>query len=334
MLEEIYNRAKNAQQPLSVHFELTRKCNLKCRHCYISPGGESGMSGEHVKGVLDKLAGEGTLFITFTGGEPLMRDDFFDIAEYARRLNYSVRVFTNGTLVDRAAADRMSELNFYEVGISLYGVRAETHENITGAPGSFAKTMNALRMLTERGVRVALKSVIMKPNFDEYGDLIEFARALGARYVFDPTVFPRDDGGKEPLALRLDDEQLEAVFSDPRFYPRNTGRPAGERDCRGPVCDLNFVSLGVSPEGDVFPCLQLRQPAGNILEMKMSDLKTSFNTNIKHNTTNLSNICYNCKLQSNCTRCPGLALLEDGDVLGKSSWACRMALIRERMRAG
>ena len=309
---------------------------MKCRHCYVV-GAEGGgeMSGGQVVAALEKLARAGVLFLTFTGGEPLARDDFFEIAERARELNYSVRVFTNGTLIDRAAADRLAALNLFEVGVSVYGVREETHEAITGVAGSFRKTMASLRLLSERGVRLALKTVIMKPNFGEYGGLIELAGKFGARYVFDPTVFPRDDGDKAPLALRLDDGQLETTLKDKRFYPRGEGEveraaPGAPAVCRGPVCNLSFISLGVSPEGDVYPCIQLKRPVGNINSDSMDLINTQYCINVPNITTVLADTCYNCKLRDNCTRCPGLAELEDGDINGKSEWACRIARIREK----
>jgi radical SAM protein with 4Fe4S-binding SPASM domain len=330
------------------------------------------MGGAEAGAALEKLAEAGTLFLTLTGGEPLVREDFFDVAERARRLNFSVRIFTNGTLVDERAADRIAGLAPFEVGVSVYGVRRETHEEITGAPGSFDATMRCLRLLAERGVRLTVKSVIMKPNFGEYGELIEFARGIGARHVFDATVFPRDDGGRGPLELRLDERQLETVLRDPRFYPRD-GNPLSDpnppspnpeprtpepgllrssdsgfraskrflpspnpepflKPCRGPVCDLNFVSIGISPEGEVFPCLQLRRPCGNVLEDEIGAIREKLAEIVDKYTINNLKDCYNCIHWGDCARCPGLAMLEDGDELGKSGWACKTARIRERMR--
>lgn len=328
---EIYEKSKSAGRPLAAHFELTKKCNLKCRHCYIAEESESELDTAGVKDALRKLAQAGVLFLTLTGGEPLVRDDFFEIAGYARELNFSVRVFTNGTLVGSAAADKLAELNLFEAGVSVYGACAATHDSITGEEGSFEKTMLGIRLLRERGVRLALKSVIMKPNFGEYGELIGMAEELGARYVFDPTVTPRDDGGSAPLELRISDAQLEAVMCDPRFGPQG-GALTADRACRGPVCDLNIASIAVSPGGTVFPCLQLKLPCGNIVTDDFEEIKFKLKSHVTYITDNLSEKCYNCKIKHGCTRCPGLALLEDGDVLGASAWACRMARIRERTR--
>jgi radical SAM protein with 4Fe4S-binding SPASM domain len=341
VLETVYERAERAGRPLSVHFELTDRCNLTCRHCYVVRGAAPEMTTVQVNAALDALAQAGVIFVTFTGGEPFVRADLFEILEYSRSLNFSVRLFTNGTLIDEAAADRLAGLSPREIGISLYGASAETHDYMTRVQGSFVKSLAAARMLIGRGVRVVVKSVLMKPNFEEYGALIDLALGMGAAYMFDATVFPRDDGGREPLELRLDDGQLEAVLSDPRLLPgAGAARPTAMPDvCRGPVCDLGVVCLGVSASGDVFPCLQFRRNYGSLKNIEniclneviqgIRSCKLLFRMKIE----NLLFKCYNCNLKEHCMRCPGLAALEDGDVMGPSEWACRLARARAKASA-
>lgn len=359
VLEEMYERAERAGRPLSVHFELTDRCNLECRHCYVVRGrADSEMSAAEVKRALEEMAEAGVIFLTLTGGEPLVREDFFEIAGYARSLNFSLRIFTNGTLVDEAAADRLAGLAPQEIGISLYSSRAETHEYITRAPGSFGKSAAAVRMLTARGVRVVVKSVLMNVNFAEYGELIELARSMGATYTFDPTVFPRDDGGREPLGLRLADGQLEAALADTRLLPGAGEIPNAEsadtacrvptlktssspspitrhpspKKCRGPVCDLGVVCLAVSAAGEVFPCLQFRRGFGNFKEKGLKEIIMGIKDSqilSKLKDEKEIKVCYDCNVKTHCTRCPGLAELEDGDAMGPSGWACRLARIRK-----
>jgi len=271
--------------------------------------------------------------VTFTGGEPLVRRDFFEIAERAAEKNFAVRIFTNGTLIDEAAADRIAALNPLEVGISVYGATAETHDGITMSPGSFEKSVAAARALLARGVTVTVKSVIMKPNFGEYGALIDMAVEMGAKYVFDATVFPRDDGGREPLELRLDDDMLWETLMDDRLTGRKPGKPAPDV-CRGPVCDLSTATAGISPEGDIFPCLQLRKRVGNINEIgRLGDVRDAWMDIISGLTRETENEKrYNCEYKKYCARCPGLAELEDGSATGPSQWACRAARLRAKAK--
>jgi radical SAM protein with 4Fe4S-binding SPASM domain len=334
VLETAFEKAKRAGLTLSVHFELTRRCNLKCRHCYVCGADERReMSAAQVFRALDVMADSGTLFITFTGGEPLVRPDFFEIAARAAEKKFAARIFTNGTLIDEAAADRIAALNPLEVGISVYGVKPGTHDYITGSPGSFEKSVAALRALRARDVPVTVKSVIMKPNFSEYGALIDMTLEMGAKYVFDTTVFPRDDGGREPLELRLDDERLAAALGDERLSGRQPGKPMPDV-CRGPVCDLSTATAGISPEGDIFPCLQLRKRVGNINEIgSLGEVRAVWMDIISGLTRETENEKrYNCEYKQYCARCPGLAELEDGSATGPSEWACRAARLRAKAK--
>ncbi len=329
VLEKMYEEAVRLRRLLSVHFELTHNCNLRCKHCYVCPSKGLEMDADTVIHVLEKIAERGALFLTFTGGEPLVREDFFEIALAAKALGFSIRVFTNGTLIGEKEADIFGEISPLEVGVSLYGANPETHDSITGVPGSYLKTRLAAEALIKRGVRVTIKSVIMKPNFEEYGELIDYSKGIGAKYLFDITVFPKDDGDKQPLVLRLEDERIEKIFLDPRL--RGAGGE-GRSGCRGPVCDLNTASIAISPEGDIFPCLQLRISLGNVAEgeidsgiSKITAKDGPIKRILKENELKL---CYNCNVRKYCTRCPGLAQLEDGDVMGPSLWACRIAASR------
>ena len=330
VMEALYEKAERNGLTLSVHFELTYRCNIKCKHCYIRGDLNNEVSTDEAKKILDNLAESGVLFVTFTGGEPLLRKDFLEIVRHAKKNTFSIRIFTNGTLIDEAMADQLCEIAPQEVGISLYAARPSTHDAITGIDGSFKKTVKGIRLISERGIRTVVKSVIMKPNFDEYAEIIELARSFGATYMFDPTVFPGDDGDKTPLELRLDDEQLKAVMSDPLLM---SGRPgtSARGTCRGPICSLNCVNLGISPLGEVYPCLQLRWSYGNLKYDKLPQIVDKIRgcDHIRRlvDFEGLVDCGKECAIINYCSRCPGLALLEDGDAFGRSEWACRIARI-------
>ena len=150
--------------------------------------------------------------MTISGGEPLVREDFFEIAEYARRLNFALRIFTNATLINSKVADKIKKLKPIAVEVSLYGLE-ETHDEITQVKGSFKRTVNGIKLLTKRRVNVLAKCTLLKQNIYEIWELKRFVekdlkikmRGIGGGLALSPC----DDGNLRPLNYLPTDEQLK-----------------------------------------------------------------------------------------------------------------------------
>ena len=150
--------------PYGVNFELVARCNLDCRHCYHVLLSDNVMETFEVKRVLDELAALGTLEVTFTGGEPLLRRDFVEIVQYAvETAGFSVKVFSNLTLLVEETADALAALPLNSVETTILGPDAESHDALARVSGAFDKTVAAIRMLKERGVRINAKTIVMNP---------------------------------------------------------------------------------------------------------------------------------------------------------------------------
>ncbi|MGQ9712283.1 MAG: radical SAM protein [Desulfotomaculales bacterium] len=121
------------QGPLVVTIELTNECNLKCRHCYASAGEklDNELSLDEIKQLLGEISQLGTMEVEFSGGEPLLRPDLFEMIEYAEGLDFSVVLITNGTLVDREVASTLGNLGLKHVQVSLDGLK-ENHNYLRG----------------------------------------------------------------------------------------------------------------------------------------------------------------------------------------------------------
>lgn len=325
---EMALKASKSLAPLDVFFELTHRCNNKCIHCGVVTDSEELPTGK-ILTILDEAAGLGSLFLTLTGGEPMLRPDFFDIAAHAVKRNFALRIFTNGTLIDRAAADRLADLHPMEIDISLHGACAETHDKITAVAGSFDRVCESVRFLKERELQVSVKCVLMRNNYEYYNDIFALAESLGVPCRIDPTITPRDNGDTSPLDLRLSIDQLVNIVGDMRIF--GGVEPA---DHPGEWCRAGTVDLAISPDGIVMPCIQWRLRAG--------DLKTDSLTNIWRNSgvfTALrseqspnSEQCANCPQAVWCGKCPGIAQLEAGNWKAAYPWACSMASLLCNMK--
>jgi sulfatase maturation enzyme AslB (radical SAM superfamily) len=216
--------AEARHQLLSAHWELTYRCNERCTHCYLdvlpanhaAPGELTTEEGLRLLADLHEL---GALNLTLSGGEPLLRRDFFTLAERARTLGFVLRIFTNGVLITPAVADRLAALHPYTVEISLYGADAATHDALTRRRGSFARSIAALCLLVERNVRTVLKTPLLHENVRQFWQIKQLAADLGARFRFDLTLIPKLTGDRAPLRHQL-------TYADLLWFYRQTLTPA------------------------------------------------------------------------------------------------------------
>ena len=154
-------RALSLGIPLGVQLDLTYRCNERCIHCYLDHDDHGEMTTAEILGLLDQLAAAGTFFLNISGGEIFMRPDLFEIVEYARKLQFSVKLKTNAVMIRAAKAKRIAALNVESVQVSLYSHDAATHDQITKLPGSFKRTMEGVRFLRDAGVKVIFANVLM-----------------------------------------------------------------------------------------------------------------------------------------------------------------------------
>ena len=170
--------AKSAaeRRPIVV-WNLTRTCNLKCVHCYTDSEAKaySGeLSTDEAKAVLDDLAAFEAPAVLFSGGEPLVRKDFFDLAAYARGLGLHVVISTNGTLIDEATAKRFKELQFAYVGISLDSATPAVHDEFRGVTGAFERTRIGMRRCVSIGQKVGLRLTLTRQTCNDLPMIFDF----------------------------------------------------------------------------------------------------------------------------------------------------------------
>src|SRR3989339_1605134 len=319
--------AKNI--PLYSVFELTHRCNLICRHCYLdSAGAKNELPEAKIKYILGELARAGCLHLGLTGGEVFLRKDFLRICSYARKLNFDVRVFTNGTLIKRSDAQFLAEIGIGGVELSLYG-KKDTHDRITRVSGSFDMTFAAIKLLKEYRVNVRIKAPIMKLNYGDYHWLLDFSKRLGLECIFDPVLAPKNNGDRSVLKSQLGKSGLRKVFSDRKLIP---ARPARKNSAAKPpdinlFCGAGRDCAGIAPDGTVYPCIQFLYPLGNLKKKSFDEIwynskRADYVRGLKSSDCKE---CFSCSKAAQCRRCPGLALLESKDILGKSEIACQLA---------
>ena len=199
LLQEVIARCSRLNVPAQAVLELTYRCNLSCVHCYVDLAETDELTLEEWQGVVDQLKAAGTIYLLFTGGEVLLRDDFLDIATYARRSGFLIGLLSNLTLITADMARALAELKPLSLGTSLYGATAATHDAVTSKPGSFARTIEGIRLLVANGIVPTVQTLVMKVNMAELTEVKRLVESLGAKSRVDLGMIPSKTGARFPL---------------------------------------------------------------------------------------------------------------------------------------
>ncbi|MEW6388026.1 MAG: heme b synthase [Thermodesulfobacteriota bacterium] len=327
-------------------WEVTRRCNLACLHCRAAAGsgpypGE--LTNAEGLALLDDLARMGQVVLILTGGEPLLRDDIFELIEYGAKLGLRVVMAVNGTLLTPPVAHLLKAKGIQRVSISLDGAGAHTHDRLRAVPGAFGGALNGIAACREAGLPFQINTTITKANLKELPALYDIALALGAaaHHVFvlvptgrgehlrDELVSPREY--EETLRWLLA-RQREGLLHlkptcAPQFYrlwrqdaaargekitPATHGMEAMTRGCLGGQ-GFAFVSY----RGEVQPCGYLELTAGNIRETPFPEIwESSELFRQLRAVDDYHGKCRACQYRKVCGGCRARAYALTGDVLG------------------
>src|SRR5438270_5581508 len=335
LVAEMAAKALAMNIPLSVQLDLTYRCNERCVHCYLDHHDHGEMTTAEIKDLLDQMAEAGVFYLTISGGEILMRRDFFQILEHARLRTFCIKLKTNGILIRKQEADRIKNLGVETVQISIYSHISEVHDAITKLPGSLKQSLEAIRRLRAHGIHVIMANVLMVQNVHDYAGVRALAAELGAQFIMDPTITPMMDGDRSILNLNVDEAALREVFRNESLVGGNIEEfcapplAPGDDDMDQLPCSAGHTACYVSPYGDVYPCVQFPLPSGNVRRMKFVDIWRDSPQLHEVRSINLRDMpsCSKCTHGGTCTRCPGLAYLE-GNMRGPSYQDCEKSYAR------
>ncbi len=329
--QRLLRHAKAQRRLLSVHWELTHRCNERCIHCYLDvlpprarPVDE--LTTAECIAVLDQLAALGALHLTLSGGELFVRRDWYALATAAHARRFVLRIFTNGLAITPARAAQLAALQPYAVEISVYGADAATHDAVTQLPGSFARTRRAFGLLATHGLRTILKTPLLASNIAQFDALRSLAAELHAGFRCDPLLTPKRSGDDAPL-------RSAPRYADLVTHYRRTldaAPPTTAPGCR--LCNVGHNALAIAPNGDIYPCLELPIAVGNVRHTSLAELwaqapRWETLTSLRAETLAA---CRDCALGALCGRCHGLARQATGNLHAPSPLNCTQALARRQ----
>lgn len=343
-------RVFKQKSPLLPHLdiELTERCNSKCMHCYINlPANDNRALSQELttdqwKNILHQAADLGTLSVRFTGGEPLLRDDFPEIYLFTRSLGIKVVLFTNARLITEEIADlfvRVPPLKNIEV--SVYGMKAKSYDAITHSPGAYNEFRRGLDLLMKNDIPFLVKSVLLPPNRNEMAELEKWAETIPGMptpsYSVNYDLRARRDlpeKNKRIKKMRFTPDEtlrLETMVED--VYRQNMAKfsakflnPQGDRLFR---CGAGLNGC-VDAYGKYQMCLLLRHPE-TVYDLSTGSLEDGLTRvfpllrNKKATNPEYLNRCAKCFLKGLCLQCPARSWMEYGTLDTPVEYLCDVA---------
>jgi radical SAM protein with 4Fe4S-binding SPASM domain len=341
-------------------WETTIKCNLTCAHCRRLETDETAakdLSTRQAKNLIEQLAELGgkqsTMpVLVFSGGEPLCRDDLFELINYAKALGIIPALATNGTLIDKAVAEQIHNGGIARVAVSLDGATAEVHDKLRQLEGSFEKAMQGIEYLRQKQVPFQINITLTKHNAGQLNDIYELAKSVGAVAVHIFMLVPVGCGqvlaetdmlspeqyeqkmleicrldGRDELQMKVTcGPHYERVIREQGLYQArkkaaNVGDSIpGKAKHGGPSrgCLAGLGVLFVGHQGNVFPCGYLPVECGNILRQSLSEIWYN-NKDLARmrDSDNLEGKCGVCGYRDICGGCRGRAYAATGNYMAE-----------------
>jgi len=311
--------------PVLSEIALTDGCNLRCVFCYAAcgckvsePPGEE-MSTREAKRVLHVIRYDAQVpSVSFTGGEPTLRDDLPPLVRYARSIGLRVNLITNGTRLTPRLVTRLHRSGLNSAQVSLEGPSPTVHDGLTGCPGSFERTVEGVKRLRDANIRVHTHTTISRGNIEELDGIVRLARDVGMERFSMNMVIPTGTAARHLDEVGVTYTEIADVVRSVMAAARRLGiefmwySPT-------PFCLFNPVAhglggkscaacdglLSVSPRGDVLPCSSVDEPVGNLLAEDFQGVWTSPLAEYYKNKRYAHEICLSCEdFELCCGACP------------------------------
>lgn len=306
--------------PLVVSWNVTRKCNLKCSHCYINAASEEykdELTTEESKRLIDQISEVSRPMLILSGGEPLLRKDIFELIQYGTQKGLKMGLGSNGGLIDSIVAKKLKEAGIKTVSISLDSSIPERHDEFRGVKGSWQKAVNAIKVLRENDVLVQVNTTLTQQNYDEIDDIMSLAEKIGVENFHLFFLVPTGRGAKiADITPVMYENMIKNTFAKTarhRLNVRPSCAPQFMRIAKDMNLDMRQWIRGciaglyycrVYPNGEITPCPYLPVKLGNIREKSFKDIW--FNSDIFKNLRDFNTLkgkCGACEYRSLCGGC-------------------------------
>ncbi len=274
--------------PLIVSWNVTRKCNMKCSHCYINAGAgelKNELNTEESKRLIDQIAEVSRPLLILSGGEPLLRSDIYELIRYGTQKGLRMGLGSNGCLIDAKAARQLKEAGIKTVSISLDSHLPAQHDEFRGVEGAWDKAVNAIKLLRENDVLVQVNTTLTQQNYDQIDDIMSLAEQIGVENFHLFFLVPTGRGAKiADISPVMYEDMIKNTFAKTgrhRLNVRPSCAPQFMRIAKDMGLDMRQWIRGciagmyycrVYPIGDITPCPYLPVKLGNVRETSFKQI--------------------------------------------------------------
>ncbi len=341
-------RPQIVNAPFLVIWDFTHMCNLQCKHCYqdAQRALPDELDTHEAKQLICDLADAGVVVIAFSGGEPLMRKDFFEIAACARDRGMYVALASNGTMITPEVAGRLKETGVAYVEISLDGKDAAHHDAMRGIDGAFERSVAGIKNCVREDLYTCSATTVTQDNYDQIPEIHRLAQDLGVPRVIcfnfiptggvemadkDITPCQREDLLKFLLAKNVPGQTPEVLSTAPQFarvalqIDEDSGVPVRHFHLGAKLkgrtrmladfiggCGAGRLYCCIEPQGDVQPCVFMPIKVGNIREQPFLDIwHTAPALKKLRDRDCLTGACHSCENKYICGGCRAWAYFHD-----------------------
>lgn len=322
-----------------ISWNTTKKCNLNCVHCYRESGMDvdtsKELTTEEGKKLVEEISKAGFRLLILSGGEPLLRDDIFELIAAARESRLMPAIGTNGTLLSREMSEELQKAGLKGVAVSIDSLDETYHDQFRGQPGAFVKTQQGIENALSAGLRVQINMTITEKNQDEFGGMVSYYEKLGVQAIHPFFLVPtgralsmEEDGLRETAYYSMIRRVLELQSSTalelkptcaPQFMPMAKEMGLSQRFTKG--CLAGTAYCCVLPEGQVHICPYLPVEAGNVRENPFDEIwKSSSVFQELRDMKNYEGACGSCEHAGICGGCRARAYYYNGSYMAEEPW--------------
>lgn len=344
-----------ARYPLNATFELTARCNLACKMCFIRVDerriaelGTRELTTQEWIGLARQAAELGTFKLLITGGEPMLRPDFVEIYEAILQMGFYVILYTNATMITPRIKDLLTKYPPHEIGVTIYGASEETYGRLCGVPGAFHRALEGIKFLHTLPSRLELRTTYVKDNVAD----MQAIRALAAGIDDDIpllnnfSVTKAVRGGiADPVSARLSpEENVKMVFDNTilsikKFLDNKEKEKRGESTRKGTIqykdteqeekklsiygCGGGTTQYTVTWNGRLIACQMMDEKGVDVVENTLAGAWEEYPYTVSFPGPAAE--CASCEWVANCSSCPADRKAETGSVHGISEYHCKLS---------